>query len=203
MVLLITEWATGLMLALGYPGLCLLMALESMIAPIPSEAVMPFAGFLVADGKFTCAGAVAASSLGTMIGSWLGYAMGRYGGYPLVVRYGKYLLLDKEHLDLTVRWFERRGQLTIFVSRFVPVVRHFISIPAGVAKMNLVTFSIYTLIGGTLWNSFLLVLGHQLREKWEIVGHYSHPIDYVVVAMILGVAVWWVWRHMKKRQPAA
>jgi membrane protein DedA with SNARE-associated domain len=199
----ITEWATGILSALGYPGLVFLMALESMIAPIPSEAVMPFAGFLVVQGQFTLGGAIAASSLGTMIGSWLSYWMGLYGGYPLIERWGKYLLLDKEHLELTRRWFERRGELTIFVSRFIPVVRHFISIPAGVARMNPWKFSIYTLIGGTAWNTILLVVGMKLKERWTTVQHYSHLVDVVVVIGILISGAWFLRRQWHQRQRAS
>jgi membrane protein DedA with SNARE-associated domain len=199
----ISEWAVLILEHLHYPGLTLLMALESMIAPVPSEAVMPFAGFLVAKGSFTFAGAVAASSLGTILGSWAGYLMGRYGGYPLVTRWGKYLFLDKEHLDWTVRWFVRRGELTILISRFIPVVRHFISIPAGAARMSLLKFTVYTLIGGTLWNTFLLYVGIKLRERWEVVQHYSHQIDIVVVVVLGAVAIWWIQRELKRRRTAA
>lgn len=196
---LISSWATGILSTLGYPGLTLLMALESMIAPIPSEAVMPFAGFLVHQGTFSFSGAVIASSLGTLLGSWLSYAMGRVGGYPLVERFGRFLLLDKGHLDATVRWFEKRGDLTILISRFIPVVRHFISIPAGVARMGWLKFSLYTLLGGTLWNVFLLLVGIKLRERWSIVQHYSHQIDVVVVLVIAVAIAWWVRRQLASR----
>jgi membrane protein DedA with SNARE-associated domain len=197
---LISEWATHILSVLGYPGLLFLMTLESMIAPVPSEAVMPFAGFLIAQGRFSWAGAIAASSAGTLLGSWLGYWMGQWGGYPFVQRFGKYLLLDQEHLDATVRWFEKRGEITIFVSRFIPVVRHFISIPAGVARMNPLKFSLYTLVGGTLWNTFLLVVGVKLRERWDEVQHYSHQIDIVVVVVLAVFAIWFIRRQLANRR---
>lgn len=197
---LISEWATHILSVLGYPGLLLLMALESMIAPVPSEAVMPFAGFLIAQGRFSWAGAIAASSAGTLLGSWLGYWMGQWGGYPFVQRFGKYLLLDQEHLDATVRWFEKRGEITILVARFIPVVRHFISIPAGVARMNPLKFSLYTLLGGTLWNTFLLVVGVKLRERWDQVQHYSHQIDIVVVIVLAAFAIWFIRRQLANRR---
>ena len=200
MVVLITEWATALMARLGYPGLLLLMALESMVAPVPSEAVMPFAGFLIVEGKFTWTGAVLASSAGTMLGSWISYAMGRWGGHPLVVTFGRYLLLDREHLDLTVRWFERRGEATIFVARFIPVVRHLISIPAGIAEMNVAKFSVYTFIGGTIWNTILLVAGHQLRERWSVILRYSHQLDWIVVGGLAIAAGWWIRRQLRRRR---
>lgn len=200
MVVLITEWATAVMSRMGYPGLFLLMALESMVAPVPSEAVMPFAGFLVADGKFSWTAAILASSAGTVFGSWVSYAMGRWGGRPFVIRFGRYLLLDHEHLDSTHRWFEKRGELTIFVARFIPVVRHLISIPAGVAEMSPLRFTVYTLAGGTIWNTLLLVAGHRLRGRWDVIVQYSHQLDYVVVAALGLGAAWWIRRQLRRRR---
>lgn len=196
----IAEWITGVMATLGYPGLVFMMALESMIAPVPSEIVMPFAGFLVVKGQFTLLGATVASSLGTLIGSLIGYYMGKLGGYALVLRCGRYLLLDEKHLELTVRWFEKRGEITILICRFVPVVRHLISIPAGVGNMNLLRFCVFTLIGGTIWNVILLVAGVKLGERWELIHTYSHQIDYIFVAAIVAVGVWWVWKQLSRRR---
>lgn len=196
----IAEWITGVMATLGYPGLVFMMALESMIAPVPSEIVMPFAGFLVVKGQFTLLGATVASSLGTLIGSLIGYYMGKLGGYALVLRCGRYLLLDEKHLELTVRWFEKRGEITILICRFVPVVRHLISIPAGVGNMNLLRFCVFTLIGGTIWNVILLVAGVKLGERWEMIHTYSHQIDYIFVAAIVAVGVWWVWKQLSRRR---
>jgi membrane protein DedA with SNARE-associated domain len=173
------------------------MALESMIAPVPSEAVMPFAGFLVAEGSFSLHGAIIASSLGTLAGSWIGYLLGAYGGYPLVNRWGRYLLLDRSHLEWTAAWFARRGDVTILVARFVPVVRHVISIPAGCARMDPWRFTLFTLIGGTVWNSILLWAGIELRERWHLVERYTHQIDYVVLAALVFACAWWVHRRLK------
>ena len=199
MVERIAELITHFMGVLGYPGLVIMMALESMVAPVPSEIVMPFAGFLVVQQKMTFIGAVIASSLGTIIGSLIGYYMGKLGGYPVVLRFGRFLLLDREHLDVTVKWFEKRGDITILVCRFVPVVRHLISIPAGVGNMNLPKFCIFTLIGGTIWNTILLEAGVLLEEHWAIIHEYSKQIDYVAVACILIVGVWWVRKQLKRR----
>lgn len=193
-------WIIHVMQVLHYPGLALMMALESMIAPVPSEVVMPFAGYLIVQGQFTVLGAVLASSLGTILGSLAGYYMGKFGGYPLVHRFGRYLLLDPEHLELTVKWFERHGNATIFFCRFVPIVRHLISIPAGVGNMNLIKFSLYTLIGGTMWNSFLLWLGVKLGKNWVIVHKYSHEVDYLFIAGILVVGVWWFRRQWQRQK---
>ncbi|MBI5092799.1 MAG: DedA family protein [Candidatus Hydrogenedentes bacterium] len=151
----------------------------------------------------TIPGAIIASSLGTIIGSLIGYYMGRLGGYPLVHRFGRYLLLDPEHLEITVKWFEKHGDITIFVCRFVPVVRHLISIPAGVGSMNLLKFSFYTLIGGTIWNSILLFLGIKLGKHWDIIHHYSHVVDYFFVAGILIVGAWWFRRQWRRHTQKA
>ena len=197
---LLIEWVEAAFNQIGYCGVVFFMALESMILPVPSEVVMPCAGFLVTTGKFTFIGAVLASSLGTIIGSLIGYYMGKWGGYPVVEYFGKYLLLDKEHLEYTHRWFEKRGELTVLITRFVPVVRHLISIPAGVAEMNLLRFCAFTLIGGTTWNTILLVVGMKLKENWTVVSHYSHEIDYVVVAGLVGIGIWWIRKQLKRRK---
>lgn len=187
----LTEWIaeTAVMIigTTGYPGIFLLMVLESMVFPVPSEAVMPFAGFLIVDGQFTFTGVIVASTLGSIVGSLLSYAIGYYGGKPFIHRFGKYLLLNNHHLEISQRFFDKHGQITILISRFIPVVRHLISIPAGFGKMNLITFSVYTIIGAGLWNAFLTYVGFKLKSNWAEVMKYSHIIDLVVVG-ILGVA---------------
>lgn len=181
----------------GYAGAGLLMALESMIAPVPSELVMPFVGFLVAEGKFDMITAIVATSIGSLIGSLISYWMGYFGGKPFVLTVGRYLLLNLEHLAWTEQWFARHGSWTIFVSRFIPVVRHLISIPAGVGKMRIVPFCLYTLIGATIWNSFLLLCGYKLRQNWTVVQQYSHIVDIgVVIVLLLGVG-WYAVRHLR------
>jgi membrane protein DedA with SNARE-associated domain len=187
----------------GYYGAAFLMALESMIAPVPSEAVMPFVGFLVADGKWSLSAAVFATSLGSIIGSLISYFMGAYGGKPLVLRVGRYLLLDEHDLVITERFFNRRsGVLAVFVSRFIPVVRHLISIPAGVGRMPLIPFILVTAVGATLWNSFLLYCGMVLREHWTSVQRYSHQVDVVVVLVIMAGTAWFFRGRLVKRQVA-
>jgi membrane protein DedA with SNARE-associated domain len=188
----LTEWiaTTAVMVigATGYPGVFFLMMLESMVFPVPSEAVMPFAGFLIVDGQFTFTGTIIASTLGSIVGSLLSYAIGYYGGKPFIERFGKYLLLNTHHLEVSQRFFDKNGQITILISRFIPVVRHLISIPAGFGKMNLFKFSVYTIIGAGIWNTFLTFVGFKLKSNWAEVMKYSHIIDLVVVG-ILGVAV--------------
>jgi membrane protein DedA with SNARE-associated domain len=196
----IADYATFLIQQGGYTMVTFLMALESMIAPVPSEAVMPFAGFLIYDGKLTFPLTIFFSTLGSIIGSLISYVMGIYGGKPLILKYGKYLLLDKHHLEITEKFFSKHGEKTIFISRFIPVVRHLISIPAGIGKMNLTKFVIYTIIGAAIWNGFLTWVGYKLRNNWEEVMKYSHVVDVVVVSGMLVVIVWFVYSHLKQRR---
>ncbi len=176
------------------------MAMESMIAPVPSEAVMPFVGFLVVDGKWNLWGAIVATSLGSIFGSLVSYYIGAYGGKPLVTKVGRYLLLDHHDLELTERFFRRRsGIMTIFVSRFVPVVRHLISIPAGTGRMPIVPFILATLAGATLWNTFLLVCGMKLREHWPLVQKYSHQVDMAVVILLIIGVLWFLRSRLARR----
>ena len=189
----ITRIAVHILDTTGYVGAAALMALESMIAPVPSEAVMPFVGFQVADGKWNLWLAIASTSIGSIVGSLLSYWMGYFGGKPLVLKIGKYLLLNQRDLERTEQFFHRKaGILTIFIARFVPVVRHFISIPAGMGKTPMLPFLAVTFIGATAWNTFLLVCGMKLREHWPVVQKYSHQVDIGIVVLILIAGVWWV-----------
>ena len=202
---MITEWiaqhAVHVLEATGYAGVTLLMALESMIAPVPSEAVMPFVGFLVADGDWGFWPAVFAATLGSLAGSAISYAMGYYGGRPFVLRVGKYLLLNTHDLEWTERFFhENRGAWTVFFCRFIPVVRHFISIPAGTGRMPWIPFLVATGTGASIWNTFLMVCGLKLREHWDVVQQYSHQVDIVVLVLLIGGAVWFFY---SRRQRAA
>jgi membrane protein DedA with SNARE-associated domain len=185
----------------GYVGIFVLMALESMIAPIPSELVMPFAGFLIFMGQFDPVAVMVASSLGSIVGSLLSYGMGMLGE-PVVLRYGRYLLLNPHHLEWTKNFFDRHGAKTIFISRFIPVVRHLISIPAGLARMSLTPFIVFTLIGATMWNGFLTYLGVRLKENWRVIQQYTHIVDYFVVAGLIGAGLYLVWKLRQARKPA-
>jgi membrane protein DedA with SNARE-associated domain len=190
---LISDVAVKVLDTTSYAGAAGLMALESMIAPVPSEAVMPFVGFQVADGKWNLWLAIAATSAGSIIGSLLSYLMGYHGGRPVVLKIGRYLFLNQRDLERTEAFFHKRaGILTIFISRFIPVVRHFISIPAGMGRTPMLPFLIVTFLGATVWNTFLLVCGMKLREHWTAVQRYSHQADYVIVTLILAGLVWFV-----------
>jgi membrane protein DedA with SNARE-associated domain len=189
----ITEWiattAVAIISASAYPGIFVLMMLESMFLPVPSEAVMPFAGFLlVGVTKLTWTGIIAVATMGSLTGSLISYIVGYYGGEPFVRKFGKFFLIKESHLEMSHRFFNTRGQTTIFIARFIPVVRHFISIPAGAAKMNILKFALYTLIGAGIWNSFLTFLGFKLKQNWDTVMAYSHYIDAVII-VVLTIAV--------------
>jgi membrane protein DedA with SNARE-associated domain len=189
----VAEQAIRILDSTHYYGAAFLMALESMIFPVPSEAVMPFVGFQVADGKWSLWLAVLATSIGSIAGSLLSYLMGYYGGRPFVLSVGRYMLLNVRDLEWTERFFHRRrGFWTLFLARFIPVVRHLISIPAGTGRMPMLPFLTATLIGATLWNSFLLYLGMRLREHWSEIRHYSHQIDLVIVALLILGGLWFL-----------
>ncbi|MFH1072679.1 MAG: DedA family protein [Nanoarchaeota archaeon] len=185
---------------LGYFGVFILMALESMIFPIPSELVMPFAGFLAATGELNFFLVIVFASLGSLAGSLASYYMGKYGGNRLILRWGKYMLLDKTDLLKTEKWFRKKGQKTVLISRFIPVVRHIISIPAGIGKMHLKRFCIYTIIGATIWNTFLAYLGYLLGKNWEKVKQYTDYITIPLVIIIFAAACYFIYRHVRHKR---
>ncbi len=185
---------------LGYLGVSFLMVLESMIFPIPSELVMPFAGFLIAEGEMTFFWVIFSSTIGSLIGSLLSYYLGLYGGEKFILKYGKYFLLNEEHLTKTQKWFNKKGELTILIGRFIPVVRHFISIPAGLGKMNVKRFVIYTAIGAGIWNSFLMYIGFILGKNWESISHYSDYLSWGVLILIVIFGGYLLFKEIKKRK---
>lgn len=189
---------TNFISAAGYPSIVILMALESMIAPIPSEAVMPFAGFLISIGQFSFLGVIVASTIGSLIGSLFSYYIGAYGGRPLIDKFGKYFFLNHHHLEITEQFFAKRGEATIFISRFIPIVRHLISLPAGTGKMNVWKFSIYTILGAGLWNTFLAYVGFVLKNHWDELGKYSKIGDVIVIAAAVGFGVYLMYKKWKK-----
>ncbi|MFA6272345.1 MAG: DedA family protein [Patescibacteria group bacterium] len=184
----------------GYLGVFLLMTLESMVAPVPSEAVMPFAGFLWFEGSMTPIWIVVASTAGSIIGSLISYFIGAYLGKPFVKRFGKYLLLNEHHLETTEKFFRKYGEKTIFISRFVPVVRHFISIPAGVGRMHLSKFIIYTTLGAGIWNTFLAYIGFELGNNWNEIRTYSEVLDIIIVLAIIGAIIYFVKKQIQQKK---
>jgi membrane protein DedA with SNARE-associated domain len=184
----------------GYPVLFILMVLESMIFPIPSELVMPFAGFLTGNGAMSMWLIILVSTFGSLVGSIISYWLGLFGGRKFINRFGKYFLLDQEHLEWTEKFFKKHGSKTIFISRFIPVVRHLISIPAGMGKMDLKKFAIYTVIGAGLWNAFLAYVGVWLKSNWTVIHDYSFYIDVVVVAILVIFLTYYIYRLIKKKR---
>ena len=170
--------------AVGYFGVFFLMALESTMLPLPSELVMPFAGFLVAKGTFSFIGALIAATFGSLAGSLTSFYLGYYASRPFITRFGKYFFLNEYHLEKSEEWFKKRGKMTIFLGRFVPGVRHVISIPAGTGRMNVLSFSLFTLIGAGIWNAVLLYTGYLLQKNWNVVYSYTKTIDLVVITVI-------------------
>jgi membrane protein DedA with SNARE-associated domain len=196
----LATWITKIIEQGGYWSVTFFMTLESMVFPVPSEAIMPFAGFLVAEGKFGFGWVVFYSTLGSIIGSMISYVAGYYGGKPFVVKFGKYLLLNTHHLESTEKFFKKFGSVTIFICRFIPVVRHLISIPAGLGKMNLVHFIILTIAGAALWNAFLCYIGQILRNNWSEVMKYSKFLDMFILLVLIGLIGFFIYKQISGRQ---
>lgn len=182
---------------LGYGGVVLTMAVESACIPLPSEIIMPFAGYLASLGRFSLFWVGFWGAVGNLLGSWIAYWIGRYGGRPFLDKYGKYVLLSHHDLDLTDRWFGQHGEITVFVSRLLPVVRTFISLPAGIAKMNFGKFTAYSFIGALPWSWFLAYVGWRLGSHWTDLRVYFHKFDLLIGAILIAGIVWYVRRHLK------
>jgi membrane protein DedA with SNARE-associated domain len=195
---LLAAHITRFMEATGYITVFFTMVMESMVLPVPSEAVMPFAGFLIADGKFTFFWVVLISTAGSLVGSAISYGIGYFCEKAVIHKYGGYLLLDKEDLDATERFFNKYGEVTIFISRFIPVVRHLISIPAGFAKMDFWRFYLFTALGAGLWNAFLALCGYHLRNNWDAVMKYSKYVDVLVLLLLVLFVAYFVYKHIKR-----
>ncbi|MDD5396478.1 MAG: DedA family protein [Candidatus Moranbacteria bacterium] len=189
----------------GYAGVAIMMAIESMCIPLPSEIIMPFAGFLVSQGRFTLWGIALAGAIGCVIGSVLAYWVGVYGGRTFIEKYGKYFLITKHDLDIADRFFLKYGSGAVFFSRLLPVVRTFISLPAGIAKMNFAKFVVYSFLGSLPWTYALGYLGLKLGDNWDTLGVYFHKFDLVIGAILFVGVVWFVKRHLniKKNEAAA
>ncbi len=202
---IVTLVAAGIIAAissLGYVGVALLMAIESACIPLPSEIIMPFAGYLVSTGRFDLVLVATAGAIGCNIGSTVAYAIGAYGGRPLVERWGYWVLIGARDLAFVDWFFARFGGITVFVSRLLPVVRTFIALPAGIARMPLVKFQIYTFLGSWPWCYALAYIGARLGARWDAdprLREVMHRFDGVVIAaIVLGIAVY-VWSHWQHR----
>jgi membrane protein DedA with SNARE-associated domain len=187
----------GTISRLGYGGIVLLMAIESACIPLPSEIIMPFSGYLVSTGEMNLWLVGLAGAVGCVIGSIVAYYVGAWGGRPFIVKYGKYILISHHDLDLADRWFQRHGDITIFVGRLLPVIRTFIAFPAGVARMNLWRFNLYTFVGSYIWSVGLAWVGMKLGEHWNTLGVYFHRFDAAIGVILLIAVVWYVRRHLQ------
>ncbi len=202
----IEQFITEVIADHGYLAIFILMLLESACVPVPSEVTMLFGGALVsvpflAPGQQLDLGLViAAGTLGNVVGSWLAYWVGYVGGRPLIDRFGKYLLLRPHEIDRAHDWFEKHGEATVFFSRFVPVVRTFISLPAGVARMPFGRFTLYTFLGCLPWTALFTILGYYLGENWHLVDRYFQPISWTVAVLCVAGAAWWVLRRLRTRR---
>ncbi len=184
---------------MGLPGIVLLMAIESACIPLPSEVIMPFSGYLVFLGKYSLWSVGLAGAFGCVVGSVPAYYLGMYGGRPLIEKYGKYILISRHDLDMADRWFERHGEATVFFARLLPVIRTFIAFPAGVSRMEMKRFILYTFAGSLPWCLGLAYVGMVMGEKWPILREYFHKFDLLIGAVIVAAIVWYVRRHLKHR----
>lgn len=198
-------WLSHLIVAFishtGYAGVLVLMAIESACIPLPSEIILPFSGFLVSTGRFQLWWVAIAGALGCNLGSMVAYAVGYYGGRPLAVRYGRWLLIAPGDLERAEKWFRRRGDLAVFVSRMLPVVRTYIALPAGVARMPLLRFHVYTFLGSLPWCLLLAYIGARLGANWETLGPVFHRFDLVWAPLLLALVVLGIWHHAKRMRP--
>jgi membrane protein DedA with SNARE-associated domain len=182
---------------LGYAGIVLLMAIESACIPLPSEVIMPFSGYLVFAGRFNLWLVALAGAAGCVVGSIAAYYAGLYGGRPFIEKYGRYILISHHDLDMADRWFARWGEATIFFSRLLPVVRTFISFPAGVSRMHFGRFVLYTFIGSYPWCLALAYVGMILGDQWKTIRVYFHKFDLLIGVAILAAVALFLWRHLK------
>jgi len=194
---ILAGWIIAVISAMGYWGILLCMAIESACIPLPSEIIMPFAGYLASAGRFTLWGTALAGAVGCVVGSVIAYFAGLFLGREFINRYGRYVLISSHDVDLAERWFARYGSWAIFFSRLLPVVRTFISFPAGVARMPLLPFIVYTFIGSFPWCYGLAWIGMKMGENWDTLGKYFHQFDIAIGILILMGAIWWVRRHLR------
>jgi len=202
----ILSWLAGIVVAVisagGYLGVLLLMAIESACIPLPSELIMPFAGYLVYKGEFTLFWAATAGALGCNLGSVIAYEIGSYGGRPLVEKYGRYIWLSQHDLQMADRFFARFGSAAVFLGRLLPVIRTFIALPAGIARMPRLRFHIYTFLGSWPWCYGLAWVGMKLGERWETdprLRQWLHRLDVVILVLGLAACTWFIWSHWKNR----
>lgn len=193
----VASFIINLISTAGYAGIVLAMAIESACIPLPSEIIMPFSGYLVSQGTFALWPVALAGAIGNVIGSLAVYVAGYLGGRSFILKYGKYLLVTVRDVEIADRWFSRYGQAAIFLSRLTPIVRTFISLPAGISRMPLLPFLLYTFVGSYLWAWGLAWGGMKLGEHWTTLGGYFHKFDFVIATLILAGVISWAIRHLR------
>ena len=198
-LIFITEFIRQTIHSWGYFGVAALMGLESAAIPLPSEIIMPLSGSLVPTGQFSLFGIALAGAIGSVIGSWVLYWLGEYGGRPLIEKYGKYILISRHDLDLADKFFTKYGAWSTFFGRMLPVVRTYISAPAGIAKMPFWKMTFSCLAGSFLWSYALGWIGVRLGENWQIIETYFRKFDIVIVIVIIIALTYWIKRHLKHR----
>lgn len=199
-------FTTGVISSMGYGGVVLLMGIESACIPLPSEIIMPFAGYLVYQGQFTLFGAAFWGAVGCVAGSIPAYWLGSYGGRPLIERYGKYVLVSHHELDLADRLFARHGQWVVLAARLLPVIRTFIAFPAGVSRMNMTRFVAYTFVGSFPWCYGLAWVGMRLGQAWNTdprLKAWFHRFDAAIALALVAAAVVFVWHKVRSARRSA
>jgi membrane protein DedA with SNARE-associated domain len=199
----IEEWIIPILVEYGLVAIFITQTLESMCIPIPSEVVVPYGGFLAAQGHVELWQVIVVATTANLLGSSIAYAAGRYGGRALFLKYGRYVLMSAHHLEVADRWFERRGEITVFLTRMMPGIRTFISVPAGVSRMPYFRFAFYTALGSIPWNTGLAYLGWLFGDNWELLQDWFHKYNivfYAALALALAAAVLWKWRDVRNRR---
>ena len=181
----------------GYWGIAIAMALESANIPIPSEVILPFGGYLVSIGRLEFYTTILVGTTGGMAGSIASYWLGVWGGRPFLARYGRYVGISMKHLELAESWFERYGEITVCFSRMLPVVRTFISLPAGIAKMNFPRFCIYSIIGSLPWSFLMVYIGLLLGQNWQSIKVWFHRADFLVIAALVAIVILYLYKRKK------
>ena len=193
----IVDFAVNVVADLGLPGIFVLMLLESACIPIPSEATMLFAGFNVSEGEYSLVTVTLVGSVANLVGSWIAYAVGYYGRVDIIEKHGKKLHIKPSHLQAADRYFERHGDATVFFTRMMPIIRTFISLPAGVARMPFWRFSVLTFLGCLPWVFALTLIGQQVGDRWESWKDSLHYVDYAVAALIVIGVIYLVVRYRR------
>lgn len=204
-ILLVLTFVHGVIDSLGYVGIVLLMAIESANVPLPSEMILPYAGYLVQQGQLNFHGAAFAGAIGCVVGSIPSYWLGAWGGQRFIERYGHWVLMSTHELDKARKWTNRFGDATFFLCRILPVVRTFISLPAGVLKARFWPFVWLTFVGSLIWSYGLVYVGVVLGENLDAFRHWWHQFDKAIALVIVALGIWYVWshRHLLKKRPAA